>query len=257
MNREWYVIPDFNHLEESLALAEEYPVAFEYNDFFEPSVYSDEREIKRRISIYKDCVRDRSKDTLHGAFYSISIDSKDMYVSEYSRKKMEQSMEIAQELGVKGVVFHSGLISGLNHKLYFDYWYETYEEWFRYLLEKYSELSIYLENTFEKEPGILLELKKRLQDENRFQLCLDYGHAVLSSANPEKWIAEWAGNIGHIHLNDNDLCADLHLVPGEGKVDFEACKHLLEKYQVDCPVLLEIQGVEQQRRALQYMDCLS
>lgn len=256
MNREWLIIPDFNNIQESLALAEEYQAAFEYNDFFEPCVYSDEEEIKKRISLYKGFSRNPSRDTLHGVFLDMALASKDPVICAYSRKRMEQSMAIAQELGGKGVVFHSGLISGLKHKKYLENWYDIHEEWFRYLLDKYSGLSVFLENTFENEPGTLLELKQRLKDVDRFQLCLDYGHAVLSLTEPEKWVADWAGNIGHIHLNDNDLQADYHMVPGEGAIDYKQFKFLLDEYNVDSPILLEITGVDKQRKALQYMSNL-
>lgn len=253
MKKEWMIIPDFNNLRESLSLAEEYNAAFEYNDFFDPAVYSDEEEVKKRISLYKGCSRNPSKDTLHGVFFDIAITSKDPVICDYSRQKMEQSMAIAQELGVRGVVFHSGLISGLKQKAYLENWYEIQEEWLRYLLDKYSSLSIYMENTFETEPQILSELKRRMQDAERFRLCLDYAHAVISQTAPEQWVAAMAEDIGHIHLNDNDLYADLHMVPGEGAIDFTHFKELLDKYKVDCPVLLEITGTEKQKKALQYM----
>ena len=68
MNQEWLIIPDFNNFRGSLALAEEYDAGFEYNDFFNPDVYSDEEEIKKRISLYKGCSRNPSRDTLHGVF---------------------------------------------------------------------------------------------------------------------------------------------------------------------------------------------
>ena len=256
MNREWLIIPDFNHIQESLALAEEYDASFEYNDFFEPKVYSDEEEVKRRISLYKGCSKNPSRDTLHGVFLDIAITSKDPFICDYSRKKMEQSMAIAQELGVKGVVFHSGLISGLKQDSYIQEWYKVQEEWMRHLLDKYPEQIIFMENTFETEPDSLAELKRRMKGCERFKLCLDYGHACLSGTSPEEWFESIASEIGHIHLNDNDLKADLHMVPGDGAVDCGRFKELLEQYEVNVPILLEITGTEKQRRALEYMCAL-
>ena len=253
MNQEWLIIPDFNNIQESLALAEEYHTAFEYNDFFDPCVYSDEEEIKKRISLYKGCSRNSSRDTLHGVFLDMALASKDPVICDYSRKRMEQSMAIAQELGVKGVVFHSGLISGLKQETYLKRWYEVQEEWIRYLLNKYPGLSIFMENTFEDASDSLVELKRRLKGEKRFRLCLDYGHAILSPTAPDKWFDTMVEDIAHIHLNDNDLQADLHMVPGDGEIDFAHYKKLVEKYCVDCPVLLEVAGVDKQRRALEYM----
>lgn len=253
MNREWLIIPDCNNLQESLALAEEYNAGFEYNDFFEPGVYSDEEEVKKRISLYKGCSRNPSRDTLHGVFLDMAIASKDPVICTYSRKRMEQSMAIAQELGVKGVVFHSGLIRGLKQETYLEHWYKVQEEWIRYLLNKFPSLFVFMENTFEDTPDNLVELKRRLKEEERFRLCLDYGHAILSPTAPERWFETMAGDIAHIHLNDNDLQADLHMAPGDGEIDFANFKRLLEEYHIECPILLEITGVDKQRRALEYM----
>lgn len=253
MNQEWLIIPDFNNFRESLALAEEYDAGFEYNDFFNPDVYSDEEEIKKRISLYKGCSRNPSRDTLHGVFLDMALASKDPVICAYSRKRMEQSMAIAQELGVKGVVFHSGLIRGLNQDTYLQHWYEVQEEWIRYLLNKFPSLFVFMENTFEDTPDNLVELKRRLKEEERFRLCLDYGHAILSPTAPERWFETMAGDIAHIHLNDNDLQADLHMAPGDGEIDFANFKRLLEEYHIECPILLEITGVDKQRRALEYM----
>ena len=256
MKQEWLIIPDFNNIQESLNLAKEYSAAFEYNDFFEPRVYSDEEEVKKRIAVYKNCSRDLSRDTLHGVFLDIAIASQDPFFFDYSRKKMEQSMAIAQELGVKGVVFHSGLISGLNQESYLEQWYKIQEEWIRYLLDKYSDLSIFMENTFETGPGSLTALKQRLTDCERFKLCLDYGHACLSHTSTDAWFASVASYIGHIHLNDNDLKTDLHMMPGEGAIDFLQFKQLMEQYGVDVPILLELTGTDRQRKTLEYMSAL-
>lgn len=256
MNREWLIIPDFNNIRESLALAEEYDAAFEYNDFFEPDVYSDAEEVKRRISFYRGCGRKLSGDTVHGVFLDMALASRDSVIRDYSRKRMEESMAIAQELGARGVVFHSGLIAGIKQKAYLDNWCEQQEEWIRYVLGKYSALTLFLENTFEENPESLLELKWRLRDTERFSLCLDYAHAALSPTAPEEWVERMAGDIGHIHLNDNDLQADLHMVPGDGKIDFEQFKLLTAKYRVDCPILLEMNGADKQRKALRYMSSL-
>lgn len=256
MKREWLMIPDRHNIQESLRLAEEYGAAFEYNDFFAPDVYSDEEEIKKRITLYKGCARDRSRDTLHGVFLDISVASKDPVIRDYSRKKVEQSMAIAQELGVKGVVFHSGLIGGLNQEEYLRHWYETQEALWDEMLTKYTQLTVYMENTFENTPDSLAELKRRLRKHERFQLCLDYGHACLGPTEPDKWFAQMNGNIGHIHINDNDLISDLHMVPGSGSIDFTYFKKLSERYDVNCPILLEVTGIEKQKKALEYMSAL-
>lgn len=256
MEQKWLIIPDFYNLEKSAALAQEYDASFEYNDFFDPLVYSDLEEVKRRVATYKQITRDRSRDTLHGVFLDIATASKDPFIKKYSQEKMEQSVAIAEDMGVKGVVFHSGLIGELQLSSYIKCWVDEQELFFRKMLEKYSSLEIYMENTFEKMPSALLQLKERLKDEKRFLLCLDYAHACLTPTSVAEWVSDMSPYLGHMHVNDNDLNADLHMTPGEGVIDFKKFKQLLADNHIDVPILLEVNGTEKQKRALEYMKLL-
>ena len=256
MKRDWLIIPDFDRLPESLELSDRYGASFEYNDFFQPEVYCDEKEVEKRIEVYKSLPRDRSNDTLHGAFLDLAISSKDAYIRKYSWEKMEQSVKIAVELGVKGVIFHTGLIGGLEVETYIENWLQEAEKVMRYLLNKYPFIEIYMENTFEKSPVYLLELKRRLKDIDRFWLCLDYGHACLTSTAEDLWVREMADAIGHLHLNDNDRKSDLHMVPGQGVIDMVHFKSLIDMYHIKAPILLEIADINKQEQALKYMNAL-
>ncbi|MBR3683516.1 MAG: sugar phosphate isomerase/epimerase [Lachnospiraceae bacterium] len=252
MERQYLIIPQIDELEQSFALAKEYDAAFEYNDFFDPLVYGQEEEWRKRVEIYKGLPRDRSKDTLHGVFLDIAFTSKDTKIREYSRKLMKQSMSIAEKLGVKGVVFHSGLIGSLNTPAYLNGWLQEAERFYRELAMEFSGTEIYLENTFERSPETLVRLKERMADVDNFFLCLDYGHACLTPTDIQLWVEAFRGKTGHIHLNDNDLVDDLHEVPGEGKIDFIQCKKELGQLE-GVSVLLELTGIEKQKRALTYM----
>ena len=253
MNRKFLIIPEYEQPDEMMELACQYAAGFEYNDFFDPRIYGKEEEVEKRIRFYLGLPRDRSGDTLHGVFLDMVITSRDPEIRAYSRKKVEQSMEIGARLGVRGVVFHSGLIAELQNASYLDSWLYESEAFWRMLAKKYPGMEIYLENTFEKTPEMLLQLKKNMSDVKNFKLCLDYGHACLTPTPIAEWTEKMSPYTGHIHLNDHDLVADLHQVPGEGAVDFKECKDLLDRYFPDVPVLLELNGVSQQRRALEYM----
>ena len=79
-----YLIPDFKNIGESCTQAEKWNAAFEYNDFFCTDLMDDKEALKKRISFYKAISRDRSKDTLHGAFFDLSVSSEDGRVRELS-----------------------------------------------------------------------------------------------------------------------------------------------------------------------------
>lgn len=252
MKRNWLIVPDFEQREASAKLAEEYNAGFEYNDFFLPKVYEDEEEIKRRIAGYKALDRDTSNDTLHGAFLDVVISSDDAFIAEYSKKRLRQSMEIGRELSVKGVVFHSGLVPGVTSPTYLNNWVARQEAFYRELCGDYPKLTVYLENTQEDSPKLLLPLIERMSDCKNFKVCLDYAHAAISKTPVEDWVDVLGPYIAHMHVNDNDLRADLHQIPGEGKIDWWKYA-LLTAGIKESSVLIELGGLERQRQALEYL----
>lgn len=253
MKRNWLLIPEFDQREEYAKLAEQYHAGFEYNDFYLPGVYGDEAEIQRRIDGYCALERDRSRDTLHGVFLDVVISSDDPQIAEYSKKRFHQSMDIARRLSVKGVVFHSGLVRGVTGAKYLQNWADRQEAFFREMCKEYPELEIYMENTQETAPEILLTLMERMQDCTNFKFCLDYSHAVISGTPVNKWVNALSGYTAHMHINDNDLCLDLHQVPGEGSIDWNEFKALTESME-QASVLIELTGLERQKKALEYLE---
>ena len=253
MKRNWSIIPEFEQREQFAILAEQYQTAFEYNDFYVPSVYANEEEVERRIHGYRNLHRNRSDDTVHGVFLDNVPCSDDTVIAQYSKMRMRQSMEIAQKLEVKGVVFHSALVPKVTNDAYIENWLQRQSEFFQKLLEQFPSLYIYLENTQEENPMYLLRLKKRLQNYERFRFCLDYAHANISGTKTSYWIQEMKENIGHMHINDNDGVADLHQVPGEGSIDWKKFEKETQDIS-NVSILIEIKGLENQKRALKYLN---
>lgn len=250
------IIPDYNEIEKSFALAKKYNANFEYNDFCFPSVYEDLDEVNKRISFYLSGDRNIATDTMHGAFLSVDIAASDSVIAERSRELCEQSLKFAYRMGIKGVVFHTGLIGGLRLDYYLNNWLEKSVYFWTEICHKYPDQIIYIENSFEQEPDIFVRLMEQMTDVANFKLCLDYGHAILTSTPIEEWCEKLAPYIGHMHLNDNNLIDDLHLVPGTGKIDYGKWKKLMSDNNIDCSVLLEINGNDKTEAALEYMTAL-
>lgn len=253
MERQWHIIPEYENIQKSLELAQTYNAAFEYNDFFKPAVFENEKVLEERIQFYLNLDRDRSRDTLHGIFLDLCIASQDSTIREYSKKRIEQSMEIAHRLGVKGVIFHTGLIGGLTVDYYINGWVNAAADLFTKLGKKYPDIMIYLENSFEFSPDAFVKLMEKVEDIPNVRLCLDYGHAVLTSTPLDEWVGRMAPYIAHMHVNDHDLKADLHLAPGEGQIDFAYFKELMKKNNINVSTLLEVNGIDRQTKALEFM----
>ncbi|MBP3325240.1 MAG: sugar phosphate isomerase/epimerase [Coprococcus sp.] len=251
--RNLYIIPDKNKIEESLTISRKYGAYFEYNDFFEPSVLDDKKKKEELIRFYKQLDRDRSMDTLHGAFYDVTIHSSDSKIRKVSELRVRQSMEIAQKLGIRGVIFHTNIIPNFKVKCYMDGWVEQNTRFYKELLHEYPGIFVFMENMFDNEPDVLMQLADNMKDEKYFGVCFDYAHAAISPTPVSEWIRKLAPYIKHMHINDNDLKVDLHQAVGSGKIDYGEYARLLKEYGVETSVLVEIRGVQEQQVSLEYM----
>lgn len=248
------IIPDLTRMDESFALAEEYGCAFEYNDFYLPAVLEDENRQKELIAAYRSVRTDFSRDTLHGAFFDVTVHSDDPAIREISRRRVRQSMDIAQALGVRGVVFHTGRLYGFRTTYYLEHWKKENREFFCKIAGEYPDIELYMENMFDEAPDVLAQFAGLMQDTRQFGVCLDYAHAALTQVGLDVWVSELAPYIRHIHINDNDLQSDLHLPVGAGRIDWEFYRTLMSEKRIDCPVLVEVRDIGKQRSSLQYME---
>lgn len=248
-----YIIPDRERIKESLMLGEKYGAHFEYNDFFLPSVLDDEAVKEKLIEFYKGLPRDRSRDTMHGAFLDVTVHSSDPRIREISMLRVRQSMDVARKMGIRGVVFHTNMIANFKDKAYMDGWVEQNTCFFKHILEEYPGIYVFMENMFDFDPDALLRLAENLKEETYFGVCLDYAHAGISPTPIREWLKRLAPYIKHMHINDNDLKADLHQPIGRGKIDYIEYTRLMREYEIEESVLVEVRGIEDQMASLKYM----
>lgn len=248
-----YVIPDQQRIEESLQLASKHEACFEYNDFYLPSVLDDHKKQMEIIDSYAAVRQDFSEDTIHGAFLDVILHSYDPLICEISKKRVIQSMEIAKEMGVRAVIFHTGRIQGFLEENYIQNWYKVNENFFRNILERYTNQQVYIENMFDESPDVLAELARRMKDHPRFGVCLDYAHAMVFGKESKDWIKILAPYIRHMHINDNDLHEDLHWPLGQGKINWQAFKEQMQERCVDASVLIEMKGAKKQEQSIQFL----
>lgn len=248
-----YIVPDRQDMERFVSLAGEYGAAFEYNDFWKPDVLEDRAKQERIIEHYAKFRTDFSQDTMHGAFLDIYVHSEDPLIRKASQDRVIQSLEIAKRMGLKGIVFHTGLLGNLRTAGYLKGWKEKNVRFFTEIAERYPEQNIYMENMFDEIPDMLAELAEELRDVKNFGVCLDYAHGAVTDCPCEKWVQTLAPYIRHMHINDNDLRVDLHQSVGNGRIDWKVYDSLINQYEIDSTVLVEVYGYEAQRESLEYL----
>lgn len=248
-----YLIPNLQKIEESLELIKMYKGFFEYNDFFTGAVLDDKKKQLKIIEAYAKVRTDFSKDTMHGAFLDVTVHSSDERIREVSRLRVRQSMDIAKEMGLYGVVFHTNRLQGFRDALYLKNWMETNERFFQEICAEYPKQQIFMENMFDESPDVLAEFAGRMQEISNFGICMDYAHAAVSQTAAKEWMRQLAPFIKHMHINDNDLKNDLHEPVGDGQIDWQQFGQLIRQYQVDATVLVEVSDIEKQKKSLEYM----
>lgn len=248
-----YIIPDIQKTEQSLSLIKEYNGAFEYNDFWQPEVLGNIRKQEEIIEHYAKYRTDFSSDTMHGAFLDVNVHSEDPLIREVSVQRIKQSMEIAKRMGLRGVVFHTGILAGCRLDTYFKHWKEANAEFYLELAAEYPNQEILIENMFDETPEEIAGLAEMMKNTDNFGICLDYSHGALTNCSVENWVRELAPYIRHMHINDNDLYRDLHQQPGMGKIDWQEYNRLMQLYDINSSVLVEVKGYEKQRKSLEYL----
>ena len=250
---ELYCVPRIEQLNEFYEYSKDYGVAFEYNEFFLPGILMNETIKQKIIETYKNLNRDRSRDTLHGAFLDIVVNSEDPEIYEISKKRVYQCIDIARELGVKAVIFHTNYITNFKVASYRQRWVEKNEIFWRKVLKDYPDLMIYMENMFDEAPDMLFALAEKMADESRFGVCLDFAHAFVSGTAIEVWVERLKPYIKHIHINDNDGIEDTHCPVGQGKFPWGQFKEWVESMEQRPSVLIEVGGSEAFRISAQYL----
>lgn len=247
------IIPIAQNLTESVCLAKEYHLGFEYNDFFSPKVLDDVMSVQKLVEQYQSCQRYGVPIfcTLHGAFYDVNVVSADEQIQKISALRVEQSLEVARQLNASAVIFHTNYNPFLNMSSYIKKWVDENADYWAGVLEMHKEENIYLENMFDTTPDVLAALSRKLAIYPNYGVCFDYAHAALTKVGLSCWAGELGEYVRHVHVNDNDLISDLHLAVGNGKIAWDGFYQNYEKYMPDATVLVEVNSVEAQRKSLE------
>ncbi|HOB29663.1 MAG TPA: TIM barrel protein [Bacillota bacterium] len=216
----------FNHLN----------LGVEIQDFTEPNLST--KETKEIIDGYKKLFKNfKGVKSLHGPYLDLKPASPDLLIREVSYKRYLHALEIATQLDMDYLIFHSQInplinepfISDLNNL-------QAKQFWTKITRETDYRGTIVIENVFEKSPVML---KKYIETVNRpnIKINLDIGHIKARKAGLEEWIRELKEHIAYIHVHSNDGQYDLHQRPSAREVAH--LYRLLAKYNLTPPLALE------------------
>ena len=155
---------------------------------------------------------------LHGPFLDVNPAAYDRLVREVTMKRFDQCYQAGLLLGTRKIVFHSGM----NPYVYYKQgWADQVSRFFSEFMDGRQKLEIVLENVFDDDWELLLDVYKKVDHPN-FKLCLDIGHAhCYSSVDVREWAKALAPYVTHVHVHDNlgDRDADTGL--GRGNLPYQ------------------------------------
>lgn len=244
------MIPQVSAIKESMEFAKQYHMGFEYNDFFHPQILDDMEKQEEIIQAYKKCGQP-AYATVHGAFFDVIPFSIDKRIREIAGLRIRQSITAAKKIGASAVVFHTNYNPFLNTEAYKKIWVQQNIDFWEQILTEEPQISIYLENMFDTDPELLEQVSEALCRYENYGVCLDYAHAAISPTPTEVWAKHLGRFVKHIHLNDNDLCRDLHLAWGDGQIDRAVFYDIYEAYLKGATILLETGSLENIRRSVE------
>ncbi len=211
-------------------------IGIEIQDFTEPNLTDEDKKIL--IKTYKESLKGfENTIALHGPFLDLKPASPDNLIREVSQKKYIETLEYAKELKAEYVIFHSQINPRINKDSLNELINSQTKDAFEYILKESGYKGyIVIENIFEYEPILLLNLVKFIDNE-QIGINLDVGHTRLTDCDLEKWISEMKDYIKYMHIHTNNRVYDTHSIPSQKEVD--EIYNLLDKYEINPKICLE------------------
>lgn len=205
----------------------------------------------RRFELCRNWYRDSGRSvSLHGAFIDVNPAGSDAALCAESRRRCQQSCELARFLGAQNVVFHSSCFPFLRGE-YLERWADICAAFYEELADTWN-LNILIENSQDLDAAPLQALMRRTLDP-RIGVCLDIGHANYSRMPLEQWFDCLGETIRYLHLSDNHGMFDDHLPLGAGTVDWETADAFWRRTGKEMPVTLEVGGIDGVKASLAFL----
>lgn len=225
-------------------------IGVEIQDFTEPNLTDEKRQ--EIIGAYKSALKNlKGRKALHGPFLDLKPASPDNLIRRVSYKRYLDTINIATELDIDYLIFHSQINPNLNEpNLERLNNYQARNFWQSILKETNFKGKILIENIFEYEPKTLLDYMN-IVDFPNIKVNLDIGHAKIGRARLEDWIKLLKDKIAYIHIHSNDGIYDQHLAAKE--IEIRDLYGLLDKYHIDPVLSLEYEINDLEKEIAKYL----
>ncbi|WP_052596639.1 sugar phosphate isomerase/epimerase [Aureispira sp. CCB-QB1] len=201
-------------------------------------------DLEQQIQAYQLMLKDFTQPiTMHGAFYDLSMTARDPKIVEVSRFRINQSLDIAIQLGIKKLVFHTNY-SHSRRLGYKDFWIDKQVAFWKTFIPKIEQhdLCLHLENTQEEDHSFIGGILDRLHHPN-FKTCYDTGHShcfTKAQNRPLSWVKGYSDHLAYIHLHSNDGTIDQHVAFTKGSVNFDGFFEAIQALEKPPYLVIEV-----------------
>ncbi len=190
--------------------------------------------------------------SMHGVYEDVTIHSNDPRIVAIAKENIQNSINVARQLGADKIVFHGGVNPLILNEWYQKNWLEKNAPFWKELLEGFSG-TVLLENVWEPNPEIFRTILDQVASP-RLKICLDVAHANVYSKVPlEEWFTKLGKDIVYMHFSDNNGVADQHAAIGTGKIDWQTLTGLIAEHGLATDVVLEECTMERTLASVAYM----
>lgn len=232
--------PVIGHRNYTAPLAAQYGLAMELAEFCISENLDEHLEETDRI--IREDLETAQAVVLHGPYNELFPSAIDSKAVAFAKFRYEQALLQAQAYGIRKLVIHSGYVPLMYHESWF--LERSVVFWKNFLAEHPGDYVICLENVMDEDPEVLCRLAGQVDDE-RFQLCLDVGHAhIVSKVSVLEWVERFAPWLSHLHIHNNDGTLDTHNGLDDGEMDYLPILKRCEELCPDATCTIESSGIE-------------
>lgn len=178
--------------------------------------------VKQKLAYISHCL-------FHAPFNELFPCAIDPKARDLAAFRFRQAIQLAKSYNAEKIIIHGGY----NPRIYYPIWYTEQSILFwKGFLQQNLGIPIVLENVFEEEPDMLLDIVKEINDP-QLRICLDVGHVnAYSRLSPLEWLEKCAPYISHFHIHNNYGDMDSHNGLDMGSIPM---KQLLNRADELCP----------------------
>ncbi len=210
-------------LEEGIGFAVANRLDYELPSFYYPeNLDNKDAEIARYQKLLTNF---RGILSMHGPIFDVNVVSLDPELEKISKYRYLQAINIAKEMDVRYLVFHTQWTPIYPAANASKQWLAKVTDYWEAMVAEHlegSNLTILIENFLDSSPESMLTLLSRVSSPH-LKACLDTGHInIFSELSPIDWMHALGNHVAYIHAHNNGGEVDSHDSFEKGLLDMES-----------------------------------